>query len=73
MIIFRLVEDRAINIKQLRYFVKVAETGNITRASEKLNVAQSALGQQVRQLEELLGVQLFVRRYQLNSQSGFAA
>lgn len=58
--IFR-VEGRAINIKQLRYFVKVAETGNITRASERLNVAQTALGQQIRQLEDSLGVQLFVR------------
>jgi LysR family nitrogen assimilation transcriptional regulator len=50
-----------INIKQLRYFVKVAETGNITRASERLNVAQTALGQQIRQLEDSLGVRLFVR------------
>jgi len=39
----------------------VAETNNITRASEKLNVAQTALGQQIRHLEEKLGVELLVR------------
>jgi LysR family nitrogen assimilation transcriptional regulator len=50
-----------INLKQLRYFVKVAETGNITRASEKLHVAQTALGLQIRHLEESLGVELLIR------------
>ena len=39
----------------------MVETGNITRASEKLHLAQTALGQQIRQLEDSLGVQLLVR------------
>lgn len=61
-----VMEDRSeteddINLKQLRFFVKVVETGNITRASELLNLAQTALGQQIRQLEDSLGVQLLVR------------
>jgi hypothetical protein len=30
----------AINLRQLRYFVRVIEVGNITRAAEQLNVAQ---------------------------------
>lgn len=41
--------------------MKVAETGNITRASESLNVAQTALGQQIRYLEDMLGVRLLER------------
>lgn len=50
-----------INDRQLRYFVKVVEVGNMTRAAEKLHVAQPALGIQIRQLEELLGTPLFER------------
>lgn len=53
--------DHAINLKQLRFFVKVVEVGNITRASERLNLAQTALGQQIRQLEASLGVKLLIR------------
>ena len=53
--------EQTINLKQLRFFVKVVEVGNITRAAERLHLAQTALGQQLRQLEDSLGVQLFVR------------
>jgi LysR family nitrogen assimilation transcriptional regulator len=41
--------------------VRVIEVGNITRAAEQLNVAQPALGLQIRQLEQELGVDLLVR------------
>ncbi len=50
-----------MNLRQLRYFVKVVEAGNMTRAAESLHVAQPALGMQIRQLEEDLGVALLVR------------
>jgi LysR family nitrogen assimilation transcriptional regulator len=53
--------NRAINLRQLRYFIKVIEAGNITRASEQLLVAQPALGLQIRLLERDLGVALLVR------------
>ncbi|MGD9921721.1 MAG: LysR family transcriptional regulator [Pseudorhodoplanes sp.] len=50
-----------MNLRQLRYFLSVVETGNMTRAAEQLHVAQTALGMQIRQLEESLGVALLVR------------
>lgn len=50
-----------MNDRQLRYFVKVAEVGNMTKAAALLHVAQPALGIQIRQLEELLGTPLFER------------
>lgn len=50
-----------MNLRQLRYFVKVVEVGNMTRAADQLHVAQPALGLQIRQLEDDLGVPLLVR------------
>lgn len=50
-----------MNFRQLRSFVKVVETGNMTRAAAELCLAQPALGMQVRQLEEDLGVALLHR------------
>lgn len=50
-----------MNLRQLRYFIGVIDAGNMTRAAERLNVAQTALSMQIRQLEESLGVTLLVR------------
>jgi LysR family transcriptional regulator, nitrogen assimilation regulatory protein len=50
-----------MNLRQLKYFVGVVEAGNMTRAADQLHVAQTALGMQIRQLEEDLGVALLVR------------
>jgi len=50
-----------LNLRQLKYFVGIVEAGNMTRAAEQLHVAQTALGMQIRQLEEDLGVALLVR------------
>ena len=50
-----------MNLRQLRYFTRIVEAGNITRAAEQLYVAQPALGMQIRQLEESLGVELLRR------------
>src|SRR4051812_1080242 len=50
-----------MNLRQLKYFVGVVEAGNMTRAAEQFHVAQTALGMQIRQIEEDLGVALLVR------------
>ena len=50
-----------MDLKQLEYFVRVAELGSFTRASAALNVAQPALSRQVRLLEVELRQSLLVR------------
>jgi DNA-binding transcriptional LysR family regulator len=48
-------------LKQMRYVVAVAREHSFSRAAEALHVAQQAVSQQVRLVEESLGVQLFER------------
>ncbi|WP_181832474.1 LysR family transcriptional regulator [Bosea caraganae] len=50
-----------MNLRQLKYFVRVVETANMTRAADDLRIAQPALGMQIKQLEEALGVVLLTR------------
>lgn len=50
-----------IKLKQLIYLKKASEVGNITRAAEQLHVAQTALGIQIRNLEDEMGLQLLDR------------
>jgi LysR family nitrogen assimilation transcriptional regulator len=53
-----------VELRQLRYFVKMVELRNMTRAASELHVAQSALSQQLSNLEASLGARLFDRSVQ---------
>jgi DNA-binding transcriptional LysR family regulator len=48
-------------IRQLRYFIAVANTGQFSRAARELNISQSALTTAVKQLEAVIGSTLFAR------------
>lgn len=50
-----------MELRQLRYFIKVAECQSFSEASRQLHVTQSTLSQQTKQLEDEIGAQLFVR------------
>jgi DNA-binding transcriptional LysR family regulator len=50
-----------MDIRQLRTFLQVTDLGSLSRAADRLGIAQPALGRQVRMLEEELGTPLFTR------------
>ncbi len=51
-----------MELHQLTAFQAVAQTGNLTKAAEILHISQSALSSQIRNLEDDLGVSLFLRQ-----------
>ncbi|MEM7195273.1 MAG: LysR family transcriptional regulator [Pseudomonadota bacterium] len=50
-----------MDIKQLKTFVCVAETGSLSRASDRLRIAQPALSRHIKLLEHEMGIELFSR------------
>ncbi|MUK68924.1 LysR family transcriptional regulator [Aliivibrio fischeri] len=54
-----------ISLKQLESFIAIAETKSFTEASERLFLSQPSLSNQIRQLETMLDVKLFIRTTRL--------
>jgi DNA-binding transcriptional LysR family regulator len=56
-----LSQAMAFTIRQLQYFVAVAEQGTVSRAAQNLSISQSSVTEAIKELEHDLGVELFER------------
>lgn len=50
-----------MNMTEIKYFLDVAQTGNMSRSAERLHVAQPAISRSMKALEQELGAKLFIR------------
>jgi DNA-binding transcriptional LysR family regulator len=56
-----LSQAMAFTIRQLQYFIAVAEQGTVSRAAQNLSISQSSVTEAIKELESDLGVALFER------------
>lgn len=61
IIIYSLNTPLTMELRQLKYFIGIAETGSFSEASRRFYLSQSAISQQIKLLEEELGTLLFER------------
>jgi DNA-binding transcriptional LysR family regulator len=54
---------RQFTLKQLRYFVVAGELSSVTQAAHKLHVSQPSISAAIQQIEDITGLQLFVRHH----------
>ena len=52
-----------MELRELRYFITIAEEGSISKAAEKLMITQPTLSRQLKDLEQELGEPLFIREH----------
>ena len=50
-----------MELRHIRYFLAIADTGSFTKAADRLHVTQPTLSHQIKQLEHLVGTVLFER------------
>lgn len=54
-----------MELRVLRYFLVIAEEGSISKASEVLHITQPTLSRQIKEMEEELGAELFIREKEI--------
>ena len=53
--------NNSLTLRHLRYFIATAETGKIQLAAEKVHMSPSAVADAIKNLESILGIDLFDR------------